>query len=80
MVVGVFRTIVLRFAREGFNAAFNYDTSEDDALETHRLTSKFNVKVLYFKVDVLNSDSVSRACKVATGELPYPNVWLTTLV
>lgn len=71
---GIGRSIVLRFAREGFNVAFTYNMREDEAMETYRLASRFNVKVIYFKMDVSDVESVLRGYELVSREFPYLNV------
>lgn len=71
---GIGRSIVLRFAREGFHVYYTYVSSRDAAEETARLAESLPGRVEYLWMDVSLERSVAEAFREIAGRTPYLNV------
>lgn len=60
---GIGRAIVLKFAENGANTFFTYNTDLDSAKETKKQALKYGVEVEYFQLDVTLEQNVKSLIK-----------------
>ena len=58
---GIGRAIVEKFAQNGINIAFTYNSNEEEAKKiVSELESAYKIKAKYYKLDILEPDSLFR--------------------
>ncbi|MGC9009449.1 MAG: SDR family NAD(P)-dependent oxidoreductase, partial [Sulfolobales archaeon] len=71
---GIGRSIVLRFAREGYNVAFSYNNREDLAKEVLKEVLSYGVESFYVKMNVADPIEIREAYEIVSKRFPYLNI------
>ncbi|MGC9149441.1 MAG: SDR family NAD(P)-dependent oxidoreductase [Sulfolobales archaeon] len=71
---GIGRSIVLRFAREGYNVAFSYNNREDLAKEVLKEVLSYGVESFYVKMNVADPIEIREAYETVSKRFPYLNI------
>lgn len=63
------KSIVLEFAKNGYDVIINYNKSELEAIKLKEyVTKKYNIKALIIKCDISNEEEVKNMIKIITNE------------
>lgn len=71
---GIGRSIVLRFARDGYYIVFTYYMNRDAANETLKMVRSIGGEGFYVQMDVSLEESVFKAYTIVAEKIPYLNV------
>lgn len=71
---GIGRSIVLRFARDGYYIVFTYYRNRDAANETLKMVRSIGGEGFYVQMDVSLEESIFKAYTIVAEKIPYLNV------